>query len=680
MNRARICPRRWLLVLAALAAPLAAAQGAPPEVVGDLPVTRVVLFTTGVGYFEHGGTVTGTQELELRVASEHMDDLLQSLVLEDLDGGTVQAVRYGARDPLARVLGSYALDLSNDPTLAELLAQARGEALRVEASETIAGVLVNVERTLAAEGVPTTLLTLATPDGLRRVALEEVRDLRFENAALRAELDAALAAIARARDADAHVVRLRFEGTGERRVRVGYVREMPVWKPTYRLVLGEDGRALLQGWAIFDNPTNLDLVDVQLAFVAGQPVSFVSSLFEPVYVARPRLDLATKASVLPPVDEGAFAAPERAAGLMLAPAPAPMTEAADRIAGAGVQAMAEGVATGASFAYRVREPVTVGRFESVLVPVLVTAVDAPRAAFFDGSLGTSPLQAVRLVNDTDLHLAAGPVTVFDAGGFAGTALLADLPPGDERWLSFAVDLDTDVVLETSAQPEQRTSVALRGALVETLHRLRVTTTVRIDVGGDGGFLVVEVPRRGGYDVVAPDLAPIETADALRFGVAIVDPDGVAPSDAAVPTHATCTVGGACRFEIAFERVERRSVALANLASDLLLVYLDDPSLSDADAAAIDAFLVLQLERLALDRDATEAQARLNAVFRDQERVRQNMAALDRNSSLYRRYLADLEAQENEVDALEARLQALTAERRSVQEQIEALVSGLADGD
>ncbi|MDF1523835.1 MAG: hypothetical protein P1P87_13590, partial [Trueperaceae bacterium] len=268
MTRARTFLPRLATLLLVLGMATAQAQDAAASA-GDLPVTRVVLFTTGVGYFEHVGTVVGTQEVELRVATEHMDDLLQSLVLEDLDGGSVRPVRYGARDPLARVLGSYALDLSGDPTLAELLAQARGEALRVEASETIAGVLVNVERTTVGDGVPTTLLTLATADGLRRVALEEVRDLRFENAALRAELDAALAAIAQARDDDAHTVTLRFEGDGERRVRVGYVREMPVWKASYRLVLGDEGRADLQGWAIFDNPTNLDLVDVELAFVAG---------------------------------------------------------------------------------------------------------------------------------------------------------------------------------------------------------------------------------------------------------------------------------------------------------------------------------------------------------------------------------------------------------------------------
>jgi hypothetical protein len=672
MNRARATVRSLVFLLLALAAPLAAAQGDAMPI--DLPVTRVVLFTTGVGYFEHAGTVVGDQEVELRVATEHMDDLLQSLVLADLDGGTVRPVRYGARDPLGRVLGSFALDLSGDPTLAQLLGQARGEALRVETDVVVEGTLVNVERTATGEGDARTLLTLATADGLRRVVLEEVRTLRFENATLRAELDAALASIARARDAGTQTVTLRFEGTGERRVRVGYVREMPVWKATYRLVLGDDGRADLQGWAIFDNPTPLDLVDVEVAFVAGQPVSFVSALFEPVYAPRVRVDAAVAEAFVPEADSAAFGA----ASLRAAPAPAPaavaMESAFDGRGGGGVEAMADGAATGATFAYRVRDPVSVGRFESVLVPILIADVEAPRASFHEGTAGRSPLQAVRLVNDTGLHLAAGPVALFDAGGFVGNALLGDVPDGDERWLSHAVDLDLEVTVETSGEPEELVSVLLRGGLVETAHRQRLRTTVRVGGVDAPRFLIVELPRFPEYEVVAPTPAPTETADALRFGLAL----GGAEGDATVATHAQCPAGegATCTLEVVFERLERRTVALGFTDPQEVRLYLENVDLSNEDRTVLERYLDLQGQRVALERATSEAQDRLNAVFRDQERVRQNMASLDRNAALYRRYLADLEAQEDEVDALEVRLADLTDERRAVQEAIDALLAGL----
>src|SRR5690625_7962708 len=54
------------------------------ELTDSLPVTRVVLYTNGVAYFEHSGTVSGDQELALQVDSANMDDLLQSLVLREI--------------------------------------------------------------------------------------------------------------------------------------------------------------------------------------------------------------------------------------------------------------------------------------------------------------------------------------------------------------------------------------------------------------------------------------------------------------------------------------------------------------------------------------------------------------------------------------------------------------------
>ena len=106
------------------------------------------------------------------------------------------------------------------------------------------------------------------------------------------------------------------------------------------------------------------------------------------------------------------------------------------------------------------------------------------------------------------------------------------------------------------------------------------------------------------------------------------------------------------------------------------LYLLNADLSADDRVVLERYVDLQGQLVALDRAAAAARARLDAVFRDQERVRQNMAALDRNSTLYRRYLADLEAQEDEVDDLEVRLADLADERRAVQEAVDALVAGL----
>jgi len=680
MNLWPAIARRALPPTLVLAFALAWAQPAPASTAVELPVRHVVLFTNGIGYFEHGGTVVGTQEVELPVAPEHMDDLLQSLVVRDEGGGRIEAVRYGARDPLGRVLGSYALDLSGDPTLAQILAQARGEAVRVETSESLRGVIVNLERVAIPDGAPQTLLTLSTATGLRRVALEEVREVAFERAALQEEFEAALAALARYRGGDAATVRLRFVGEGVREVRVAYVREMPVWKASYRLALGAPGEAELQGWAILDNPTALDLDDVSVWFVAGQPISFVADLFEPVYVDRPRVATHVAKGFVPPTDAGQFA-PAVASRSLAAPSPAMMSDALAEFAAAppmfgegdgGVVAAAQGVAAGSTFAYRVAAPVRVGRFESAMIPIVVATIEAHEVSFFDASvLAGHPLRGVRLVNDTGLHLAAGPVTLFDAGGFAGQALLADVVPGDSRVLTYAVDLDVAADAARSGEPERVVAASLRGGVLESTWRTREVTRYRFEArGGADRFVVVEHPKRAGFAVVSP-AEPTETPTSWRFGVALGEPTAEDPT---VPVHLACAADAPCVLTVTMERLDARRIALSNLGGDQVAFYLENVELSAADRAALTALLEVQRRIADMDRSVVGLEARVNDVFRDQSRIRDNMGVLDRNSTLYRRYAGDLEAQENELRDLRQRIVTLREARAAAQQELATLIA------
>jgi hypothetical protein len=74
---------------------------------------------------------------------------------------------------------------------------------------------------------------------------------------------------------------------------VGYVAETPVWRPSYRLVIGkaEGGKAPttadLQAWGIVQNLSGEDWKNVTLSLVAGAPIAFQSTLEKAVVPARP---------------------------------------------------------------------------------------------------------------------------------------------------------------------------------------------------------------------------------------------------------------------------------------------------------------------------------------------------------------------------------------------------------
>ncbi len=310
----------WLGGLVAVAACLAyhgAADGPRPGPAPrpaeaprtTLPLAQVVLFNSGVGYFQREGTVEGDTRVEMAFPTDDVNDLLKSLVLQDSERGGIDAVSYDSHEPVERTLNSYALDLTGNPTLGQILNQARGEKVEVslqDGSPVVSGKILGMESQPDGTGKEVDLLNLLCGDGLRSVPLKRIQRIRFLNPALDAELDGALRVLESAHDIKKKTVRLHFKGAGKRTVRVGYVVESPVWKTTYRLVFGKDGKATLQGWAVIENTTDEDWKDVRLALVSARPLSFSMDLYEPLFVPRPKVEPELFASLRPPAYNGAM--------------------------------------------------------------------------------------------------------------------------------------------------------------------------------------------------------------------------------------------------------------------------------------------------------------------------------------------------------------------------------------
>src|SRR5919198_3058851 len=71
-----------------------------------LPVTRVILYKNGVGYFEHAGRVRGSQEVNIDFTTAQLNDVLKSLTALDLGKGRITGVSYNSTAPLGRRLES----------------------------------------------------------------------------------------------------------------------------------------------------------------------------------------------------------------------------------------------------------------------------------------------------------------------------------------------------------------------------------------------------------------------------------------------------------------------------------------------------------------------------------------------------------------------------------------------
>ena len=111
-----------------------------------LPLSKIMLYSSGVGYFQHDGTVNNRTQLDLRMQANQINDMLKSLVVQDFGGGRISTVTYGSHDPVTKTLGSFGINLNGNPTLGQILTQVRGEPVEVTAPNPIAGTLLGVEK------------------------------------------------------------------------------------------------------------------------------------------------------------------------------------------------------------------------------------------------------------------------------------------------------------------------------------------------------------------------------------------------------------------------------------------------------------------------------------------------------------------------------------------------------
>lgn len=678
---------------------LGSASAADPA--ADLPLKKVVLFNSGVGYYEHHGSVDGDKTIDLKFNVEDVNDLLKSLVPQDLDGGQVSTVTYSSRDPITKTLQTFTVDLTRNPTLAQLLDQVRGEKAEIETSKTITGTILGVEkrkRVVKDEVIEEEFLNLLTDSGLTSVPLAGVQRIKLTNEKLDAELRQALATLALAHQNDKKTVSLRFNGDGKRRVQVGYVQNAPIWKTSYRLVLGDE-EPLLQGWAIVENTTEEDWKDVNLSMVSGRPISFVMDLYQPLYVGRPtvepelfaslrpqtygqdmnarNMEFARKADADKQQEMDGLAMGRRQLGANGAyAAAAPMAPQAAKGAASYemqnrgranaladekrsigiVASAATATDVGEMFQYNIETPVTLARQKSAMLPIVGEKVKGDKVSIYNPNVHAKhPLNGLRLTNSTKLHLMQGPITVYDDGAYAGDAQIENLAPGTERLISYAMDLDTEVAMAQTQKPSQMTSVKIvKGVLHANSKMEREQTYTVKNSGKKTKQVLIEYPFDSSWKLITPEKPEEKTRDRYRFLV-------------------KAEPGKPAELKVKEEMQQSSQFVLTNMDSNQILIYSRAQVASEGLKKALEEVRTRQLKLGDLRQQLQRLEQQIRIVDQEQARIRQNMNQLDRNSELYQRYVKKFTEQEDGVEKLRKEMKDLEtkidAEMKSLNEYL-----------
>lgn len=715
-----------------MAAPAALAAGYGPTggqpagerlVGGQLALTRVLLSTGGVGYFEYEATVSGDADLSLEVRRDQVDDVLKSIVVYD-DRGGVGTIGLPGAEPLDTAFRELPFSAGDLSSPAALLNAMRGAEVTSGGSRQLTGRLMSVtEETVRLpgdDGATTTRhrVTLMTAEGLRQLVLEEADALRFTDPAVQAQIDKALSAVAEnaRRERRRLTVHSRApqdaQSAGERRVRVGYVAEMPLWKATYRLSLAQngqpqngpakDGSGALQGWAVLENLSGEDWQGVDLTVVSGNPVTLRQALYTPYFVERPEVPVEVLGRVLPTADEGtvtlndarpamrpqseasrAVAPPVTAMAappppMAAAPAPAPMGEPLAKatpygaVAGtpavAAVSGAEAGAAEGAQVLFHYPQPVSVPNGGTLMMPIVAQAMPVERVALYQpGTDARHPLASLRLRNDGDTALPPGLLTFYDrnassngAGTSAhvGDARMATLPAGDSRLLSFAVD--QAVTIDREEKPSRRLS---RAALADGVLTLSVTdrqsTTYTVAGAPDGDrSVVIEHPRRPGWELAEPvDNKPEATAGAYRLPLAV-------PAGKTVTLTAT------------LERPRQERIVLTDLSADQIAARAAAPELPPEVRQALTTLAGLRAAVAEKERRIADLERERSERIADQDRLRENLKALPAGSDLHKRTLTKMAEAETRLDGLARDMATARAEaeaaRQTLRERVKTM--------
>lgn len=649
----------------------------PAQELNQLDLSRVVLYSSGVGYFEQSGTVTGNANLRLTFQAEQLNDVLKSLVVRDLDGGSISSVVYPGQDPIERTLGSFALDLSGNPDLASILGQLRGVSLRIGrgGSQESQGKLVGVESYYPpSEGnlrpSPKYRINLLTSRGLESLELEGASFLALEDPRLNSELQAALEVLAGQTAEQGRPVSIMFTGTGRRRVSLSYVAEAPVWKTSYRLDFGDGtlGKGLLQAWAIVENTSDTDWENIQLSLVSGSPVSFIQDLVTPIYVDRPRIASSAADIVAPSTYDSASPVEAPSAARSLAPAPSSAfgfsamaemeaKQADANILGSGVEASASSARAGELYSFSIQGLVSIPRRQSGMIPLVVQSIPVEPISIYSGNENSvHPMAGLRIVNESGSRLPAGPMTVYGSGIYAGDALIESLGAGEERILSYARDLDLRVS-EDWDQDRHISSFSINRGVLIVSRRVESRREFEVSNTSDRGKkLLIEHPKSSRS--LEPGMAPEESsAELFRFGLD-------------VPARSTRTL------EIRESEIVSESISLLASRSATYLNYLTEGAMTPAQRQALQRAAELRQALDAFDGKISDLNRARSTAVSDQARVRSNLEVVGRDSSQGQIFLERLLELENQILSLDRDVETARKDQAEARTQFEAYINNL----
>jgi hypothetical protein len=326
----------------------------------------------------------------------------------------------------------------------------------------------------------------------------------------------------------------------------------------------------------------------------------------------------------------------------------------------GVESAAQAADVGELFRYHIATPVKLQRGKSAMLPIVNESIKGEKVSIYNEQMQPKhPLNGLKLKNSTELHLMQGPITVFDDDAYAGDAQIQDLPPGSERLISYALDLDTEVAPTMKQQPSSLISVTINKGTLLASHKYTRTKTFTVKNSSKRTKQVlIEYPIEQPWTLVDLKQPEEKTRDRYRFAV-------------------TADPGKPAKLDVIEEYTQREQIALTNLDDNRIGIFTSAREVSDPVKTALREIVKRKAAIQQATQKRQELERQISVIDAEQKRIRENMAQLPKDSDLFRRYITKFTEQEDEVDSLRKQSTATIDEETRLRKSLDEFIAGLS---
>jgi hypothetical protein len=330
---------------------------------------------------------------------------------------------------------------------------------------------------------------------------------------------------------------------------------------------------------------------------------------------------------------------------------------------ARAEAAARARELGDLFEYKLKEPITIPKNRSALVPIVQSTIHAEKVSVWNDQAGLPrPQRALWITNSSGLTLDGGSFSVLEEETFAGEGIFDPIRPNEKRLVSYATDLALNASSTEGSEPQRVTRVIVsHGVMIHKSEvREKKTYTFRNE-DSSPRTVIVEHPVRPRYELRGAAQPAETTAAWMRFRLEVgpkqTESLGI---EEARPIEVTYGLSAISSAQVA-TLVRQRSI---------------DKSVEEA------------LRRVLAQKDVIEGLEQQNnareeekqRIFDDQQRLRENMKALKGSAeerALLQRYTQQLSDQETRLESLRKEIAETAAKRESAQAVLDRMIAELS---